>query len=235
MAKFYGSNVKTGKMGGSVFRINRGTTIESQYQPVVANPKSTAQIGVRARLKLISQLSAVLGNVIAIPSVGMVSVRNQFTKRNFALSTFTNDEADINLSEVQLTNSVVELPNIVATRGAENVNVYVSDIQGIGALDLSRVVYVMLAKRDNAVRVITSAIATNAGQSGTWIAHLPLVNDEIIILAYGMRDDNRVATVIYGDLVAPTAADVAKLIVSRQLSEGDYTLTRTKGITLPAA
>lgn len=110
MAKFYGSIVKTGRVGGSVFAITRGTTIEKQYQPVVANPSTTAQRAQRAKLKLASQLSAVLGvELIPFGRDGLVSPRNRFVADLFNRDaiTFSGSQAVVNMQNVRLTKSVL--------------------------------------------------------------------------------------------------------------------------------
>ena len=44
----------TGKLGASVFAISGGEQIVRQYNPVVSNPNTDAQVAQRAKLKLMS-------------------------------------------------------------------------------------------------------------------------------------------------------------------------------------
>ena len=223
----------TGKLANTVMVVRNGVQIARAYQPVVSNPRTPAQVASRARLKMLSQLAAVLAPAIAIPRSGNVSSRNFFTKINYPFSEFTNNQASITLSSVQLTKSVVGLPQVNATRGVEKINVYISSLQGYQAL--SRVVYVMLAKQtDGNLRYAGSIVANQSG-SGNFEAELPLTPEECVIYAYGVRDNTESASIRFGNLEAETAETIAKLIVTSALSESDITVTETRGITLNAA
>lgn len=57
MAKYFGSIVKTGRVGGSVFAVQNGMTIERQYQPIVTNPRTDAQLRQRARMNTAGRFS----------------------------------------------------------------------------------------------------------------------------------------------------------------------------------
>lgn len=235
MAKYFNNQKKTGKVAGSVFSIRYGETIERAYNPVVANPNTPNQVSARARLKLLSQLGAVLGPYIAIPREGAVSARNLFTKKNYGLTSYNNDEAEITLTSIQLTKSVVAFPSIVAQRSESGIRVLVSGGQYLGGLDVSRVVYVMLAKgADNRLRAVASIVVSEAGASNTYEGILPDTSAEVLVLAYGVRDNTDAARVVFGDMLVMSAQDIAKIIVSRQLLDIDVTLTETKGVLLTA-
>lgn len=235
MAKYYNNQKKTGKVAGSVFSIRYGETIERAYNPVVANPNTPGQVSARARLKLLSQLSAVLGPYIAIPREGAVSARNLFTRKNYRLTSYNNDEAEITLTDIQLTKSVVALPSIVANRSEGGINVLVSGGQYLGDLDVDRVVYVMLAKgADNRLRAVTSLVVNEAGVNNTYSGVLPATTSEVLVLAYGVRDNTEAARVVFGDMLVMSAEDIAKIIVTRQLLDIDVTLTETKGVIVAA-
>lgn len=101
----------TGKMGASVFSVRYGEQIVRQYQGVVANPKTPAQIEQRAKLKLTSQVAAALAPVI-IGFRGLnpgVSQRNAFVadlfKRGVVSYSAAENKAIINLASIFLTNS----------------------------------------------------------------------------------------------------------------------------------
>ena len=233
MAKIYGLfGAMTGKLADTVMAVRNGEQIARKYQPLVSNPSTAAQVASRAKLKLMSQLSAVMASVIAIPRNGSASSRNLFTKVNFPLATYDNDKADIVLASVQLTKSVVGLPSTYVTRVEDGI---LANLTSLDA-DVDRVVYVMFAKNGGNLRLVTSAVATSAGSSGApWGVKMPLVNDEIVILAYGIRDNNENARTIFGNLTAPTAETMASIITQRKLLESDITLTRTRGAGLEAA
>lgn len=58
MAKIYGMNgVATGRRGNDVFAVTNGTQIVRQYQPVVANPRTDAQLRQRARMNTAGRFS----------------------------------------------------------------------------------------------------------------------------------------------------------------------------------
>lgn len=58
MAKIYGMNgVATGRRGNDVFAVTNGTQIVRQYQPIVANPRTDAQLRQRARMNTAGRFS----------------------------------------------------------------------------------------------------------------------------------------------------------------------------------
>ena len=231
MAKFYGGSVKVGKKGDSVYRIRFGETIESQYQPIVANPQTVKQVEVRAKLKLMSQLSAVLGPVIAIKRVGAKSPRNLFTKANYVLVGYAGEQATANLNRVQLTKSVVGMTPFSADRTAGD-GIHVN-LEEDARADFNRVVYVAVAKQsDQTLRLLGSTVQENSGESGTFAAVLPYTANAVVVYAYGIRDNNGRSSAAFGNLTAPTAEEVARLIISRRLLDTDTTLSETLGLTL---
>lgn len=231
MAKFYGGSVKVGKKGDAVFRIRYGETIESQYQPIVANPSTDLQVQSRAKLKLASQLSAVLAPVIAIKRIGSKSPRNLFVKANYPLLSYTGSAAEANLNGIQLTKSAVAMVNFNADRTSGN---KIAVELNLGAADtIDRVVYIECVKQaDNSLRLIGSSVVEIAGADGKFAGELPFTAEPVVILAYGVRDNNDRSRAIFGNLTAPTAEEVARLVVSRQLLASDTTLTETLGLTM---
>lgn len=222
----------TGKLADTVMSVRNGEQIARKYQPMVFNPSTPSQVAQRAKLKLMSQLSAVLGPHIAIPRDGNVSGRNIFTKVNMPLVTYANNQADVTLTDVQITKSIVSLPAVAASRNQTNVYCGLAD----ESADVNHVVYVILAKSGNELRFAGSAIANSAtGGDSPWFAQINTHTlDEVVILAYGIRDNNENARTKYGDITAVTAETIAKLIVSRTLTESDITLTETRGQSIAA-
>ena len=78
MAKYINNKIKSGRVAGSVFAVRYGEVIERAYNPYVSNPKSEAQVEARAKLKLLSQLAAVVAPVLAMPREGAKTSRNKF-------------------------------------------------------------------------------------------------------------------------------------------------------------
>ncbi len=101
----------SGKMGASVFAVRNCMQIVRQYQGVVSNPKSIAQIQQRAKLKLTSQVAAALSPVI-FGFRGLeqgVSQRNAFVadifKRGVVSYDTNSNKATMNVNNILLTNS----------------------------------------------------------------------------------------------------------------------------------
>lgn len=233
MAKIYGLfGSMTGKLADTVMSVRNGVQIARKYQPVVYNPSTPAQNAQRAKLKLMSQLSAVMGPYIAIPRDGAVSSRNLFTKYNFPATTYGDNTADITLNSVKLTRSVVALPRLNATRTGTIISLGLLTTE----VDVDRVVYVAFVKTNGELRAAGSAVASDKGTSaGAWPASIDIVtNDECVVYAYGVRDNTQAARVRFGEMRAVTAEQVAKLIVSRTLLESDVTLTDTVAETFAA-
>lgn len=236
MAKIYGlQGVMTGKLANSVMAVRNGEQIARAYQPVVYNPNTPGQVAARARLKLMSQLAAVMAPFIAIRREGAISSRNLFTKKNYGLSSYNNDEASIILSGIQLTNSVVGFPSITATR--DSVDTSTVNVQTNWPLgNVSRVVYVAFTKGpDSHLRAMSSAVVNESGSNRLWQGSLVVDTEPALILAYGVRDNTEAARVVFGNLIAPTSEDIAKIITSRAITEADITLTETSGFELTAA
>lgn len=231
MAKYINNKIKSGRVAGSVFAVRFGDVIERAYNPYVANPKSDAQVEARAKLKLLSQLSAILGDKIAMPRQGAVSTRNLFTRENYSAVTYQNMQADINLTAIKLTKSAVGLPSVVVTRGESAITASLA----FKTTDIDRVVYVMVVRdEENELSVLGSAVATAAGAGQDWPASFENTTRTGVILAYGVRDNTEAARVMFGNLEAPTAQQVARIVVTRMLLESDITLTETRGGLLSA-
>lgn len=231
MAKIYGLfGSMTGKVADVVMGVRFGEQIVRRYQPMVSNPNTPGQVEARAKLKLMSQLSAILAPALAIPRDGAKSSRNLFVKKNYGLVTYQNNQAEITLTDVQLTNSVVGLPIIIATRGAQDVEVAL----GYADNSLDRVVYVGLIKNpDNTLRYATSVVVDKS-VGVTFRGNLTLPSLPSVVYAYGIRDNSEAAIAKFGDLNADSAETIAKLIVTRALTEADITLTETQGVEVPA-
>lgn len=217
-----------GRLGGNVLVIRNGAQIIREYNPAPQNPQTPAQVETRAKLKTLSQLAAVMGPSIAIPRQGMVSSRNQFTMVNYGSVTYADSEASIDLTSVQLTKSVIALPAITATRASGG-----GVTAGLSTLDqtLTRVVFVLIAKGDEKLHVVGSRTASTAGGSAPFFAvSFPAATStEAYVLAYGMRDNTEKAQARFGNLISPTSEDIAKIIVTSDLTADDVTLTMTRG------
>ena len=227
MAKIYGLfGSMTGKLADVVMAVRNGEQIARKYQPTVYNPQTDSQISARARFKLMSQLSAVMAPFIAMRKAGGVSSRNMFVKENFKTATFTDKNADINMSAVKLTKSVVGLPSITATRTGNLLSVELAAF----AKDIDRVVYVVVTRNDDeSLRAVDSAVVTAAGDDNTFPGSVPVPgNSELYVYAYGVRDNTEAAKAVFGDLTNPDATAVARIVTSSTLTDADVTISETR-------
>lgn len=230
----------TGKIGSIVFATSGGETIAREYNPHVANPSTMAQVNQRARMKLMSQLSACLAPSIVMTKDGLVSRRNKFTKRNMSSCYASNGTAQITYENVQLTEGSIGLTQIVAyievnaETGVEELTI---NLASAPAINVSRVVYSVFVKTDEGkLQLILSTIVQRGRESGeTFRVVTPataFAGKEIVIYAYGMIDTSEKATARFGNLNVQNGTDLATLVANRSISYEDYQFTQTRGATL---
>lgn len=238
VTSLYGKTM--GKIGSIVFSTSGGQTIAREYNPHVANPNTIAQINQRARMKLMSQLSACLSTSIVMQKEGLVSRRNKFTKRNMTACYASNGTAQITYENVQLTEGSLGLPQITAQfsvnaeTGQEDLKI---NLASNAAINVARVVYNIYQKTDEGkLQLLYSAISNDASSGGSVfsisIPASPFKNKELVIYAYGMVDTSERATANFGNLNVQNGSDLATLVASRTLSYEDYQFTQTRGATL---
>lgn len=227
-----------GKIGSVVFSTSGGSIIAREYNPNVANPNTMAQINQRARMKLMSQLSASLSTVLAMTKDGLVSKRNKFTKLNFPASYALNGVAQITYENIQITEGNTSLPALVAAGvvSSDHMNLQVG-LSVQPSATINRVVYCLFKKSNEGKLeyIASSIIATREGPTiAIWFSAvfntLPIA--EYVVFAYGMSDTSERASATYGNLNVVTASDLAKLIATRAISFSDYQFTQTRAITI---
>ena len=221
----------SGKLGASVFSVNSGKQIVRQYQPVVANPSTTAQVNQRARLKLMSQLAAALAPVIVIPKEGMVSARNRFISKNMDYVVATDGTAQVTYENLQITAGNVGLPSISATR-AEGTNIISVNLSSAPSSDVTRVVYAMYKKTQGQMEYVASRVVTARGENNNFPATLPAATGDVILFAYGMKDADSSASAKFANYNVASASDIARLVANRSIALGDYVFTQTRGTTV---
>lgn len=241
VTSLYGKTM--GKIGSIVFSTSGGQTIAREYNPHVANPNTMAQINQRARMKLMSQLSASLSPVIAMRKEGLTSARNKFVQKNFGASYASEGVAQISYENVQLTSGNSALPQIKWETSTDteipSLLAYFSDEP---SASISRVVWCLFRKSDEGkLELVTSIITSARGASGgtnffqVAFPNIPLDEDthvleyDYVIYAYGMSDTSERATARYGNLNVQSATDIARLIATRTISFEDYQFTQTRG------
>lgn len=223
----------TGKLADTVMSVRNGEQLARKYQPIVSNPSTPAQVAQRAKMKLLSQLSAAYAPIIAIKRRGSVSARNLFTKRNFEFANYDNQQADITLADVQLTNSAVPLAGFSIDRSGADMALALSNDMGNS---LDRVVYVVVKKTSGQELLIAdSKVVEFAEGAGTFPTHMPKVTGAIVVMAYGIRLNTEAARVAFGNMTAPTAQDIARLLVTMTNADTALTFTETRGLQLAAA
>ena len=231
-----------GKIGSIVFSTSGGETIAREYNPHVANPNTKAQVDQRARMKLMSQLSASLAPVIAMTKEGLVSKRNKFVKRNFANSYASNGIAQISYENVQLTEGHAALPQIIGQ--------YTTTDEGEFALNgfvdtpsesISRVVWCLFVKTDDGnLSLVETQIVSTRRDEGQGVYYPVLweyiggtsqkgVDKNYVIYAYAMSDTSERASAQYGDLNVSSATDIARLVANRTINFTDYLFSQTRG------
>lgn len=229
--KLYGlSGLATGKKGADVFSIRNGVQIVRQWNPEPYNPKTPAQVESRAKMKLLSQVGAAVKPIIAIQREGLKTPRNLFISKNYDIVSYANNEAQIALEDMQLTNSSIALPAFTAERSGETISVELAqDMRG----SLDRVVYLILSCPSNQELIPQGSIVVNeAGADGLFAGSIADVEGDIVVYAYGIRDNNAASRVKFSDLGVDPGLTVAKIVASRTLSSTDFSLTETRGLQL---
>lgn len=231
MAKFYGSMVKTGRVGGSVFRIRGGETIESQYQPTVFNPSTQAQVQARAKFKLLSQLAEVLAPALAFRKEGNVSARNAFLKRNYDLATYSSNEASVDLAQVSLTGGLLAYGGITAVRqsggGYLNVTIPVNNT-------VDKVVSAVFVEAPTGLRMVTMRVDNMAAESITYNAEVS-ASYPCVVLGYGVRLNTENARARYTDMSVDVADSALVVTAIRMALDSDVSLTETQGLRVPVS
>lgn len=237
----------TGKIGSIVFSTSGGYTIAREYNPHVANPSTMPQVNQRARMKLMSQISASLAPVIAMTKDGLSSRRNKFVSKNFENSYASQGVAQISYENLQLTEGSIGLPQVILAAGSieTSPSAYLATEP---AQNVARVVYCVFEKtQENRLALVKSIIATErnpAGHTGYYFyadmtglsVTFPDIDGEFskeyVIYAYGMIDTTERASARYGNLNVQSASDLATLVATRTISFEDYQFTQTRGATI---
>lgn len=225
------AGVGTGKLGNNVFSVRKGEQIVRQYNPIVANPQTSAQVASRSRLKLMSQLAAVLAPSIAIPGDGLKSRRNMFISQNYDLSSYADGKAQVNMALIQLTKSSVSLPSLQVVRAA-GTGITCSLVDDAHEA-LDRVAYIVVAKNaDGSFSIYATAIASEAGAGGTFEKVLPYTSLPIVVYAYGIRANDNDTLTRFDSIVADANLNIASVSTRSRDLLANVTLTATRGVVL---
>ena len=229
-----------GKLGAEVYSINHGVQIRREYNGEVSNPSTPSQVSQRSRFKLASQLSAVLAPVLAFTRKGMSSPRNLFTKKNMPYFYGDSEGSQVTYENLQITPGSVPLSRIVV-RKDENKKLFFS-VEGAPWSYIDRIAFCAFRKMDTGSMVYEKSwiFQKSDGQTlGTVTAfdagHTAVEGITYVFYAYGFKFNNDRAKAKYGSYSIANAADFAKLVANRALSQSDLTFTETRGVTLLAS
>ena len=220
-----------GKFGNAVYSLSGGACIVRQKAESVSNPNTEAQVETRSKFKLLSQLAASLSPVIAIRKNGLVSGRNQFMTINKDYAQYVGNDASINLNKVQITKSSRGVDDFEANR-AGGTAVAVNMLNDMsGAVD--RMVYSMFKKNaDGSLTLFDSKVVSEPGAGGTFATNLNYTSASVVIYAYGVKLTTAASKTAFGNMQAPSAEQVAKLLTTSTEAASGSQVTRTKALTM---
>lgn len=221
----------SGKLGASVFTVRKGVQVVREYTDKVSNPNTTAQVGQRAKFKLLTQLAAV------VAGAGMFfrnlrpgeSMRNAFMRANMGAVELSpvGSVALLDFSQVALTDGSTTAPSAEFNTSTGVLTVDVSssamaDIMGIGYAvitmpELGRVIgYSARAEKVAAATSITANILAPAQ-----------LMSRTSVLVWGYRFANDAARAKYEELAATESDTEVALEFDRMLRNGLIEPTQT--------
>lgn len=221
----------SGKLGSNVYAISGGEQIVRQYNGEVTNPSTDAQVETRSKFKLLSQLAAAMSPVIAIKKQGLVSGRNQFMTINKGNARFSDDNASINLNKVQITKSSRGLEDFMASRstGTAFAVAMLNDVRS----SVDRMVYSMFKKNlDGSLVLLDSKVVSDAGDDGSFPVDMLFTSASVVIYAYGVKLTSAASQTAFGNMIAPSAEQVAKLLTTSSEAASGSQVTKTKACTI---
>lgn len=220
----------TGKLGASVWTVRKGVQVVREYTNKVSNPNTPAQMGQRAKFKLLTQLGAVVaGDGMFFRNINSgESMRNAFMRANMPAVTLspTGDVALLNVGAVVLTDGHTTAPSATFNRTTGTLSVdlsaaAMSDIMGIGYAvitlpEVGRVIgYSARAEKAEGETAITATIVAGSLMNKT------------SVLIWGYRFADAAARAKYEAIAATETADVVSLEFERMLREGLIEPTQT--------
>lgn len=230
--KLYGiAGFGTGKLGNSVYSVRNGEQIVRQYNPIVSNPQTDAQVASRSILKLMSQLAAVLAPVISIPADGLKSKRNLFISQNYNLAYYAEGAAQIRMEDVQLTKSSVAFPSMVAERAAATgITIHLSSD---AHLSYDKVVYVVVAKQsDGGMSLYANKVVSEPGTNGQFQTTLPYTAAPVAVYGYGIRANDSDTLTRFDSILADANMDIAAVRTRSRDLLANVTFSMTRGLVL---
>lgn len=221
----------TGKLGASVWVVRKGEQIVREYTDKVTNPNTPAQVGQRAKFKLLTQLGAVVngaGMFFRNLNTGE-SMRNAFMRANMGAVSLSpaGDEALLNVSAVALTDGHTTAPSATYNRTSGQLAV---DVSGDAMSDIMGIGYAVITLPDVG-RVLGYSARAEKGEGETSITATiiapPAMVNKTNVLVWGYRFADAAARAKYEAIAASETADVISLEFDRMLREGLIEPTQT--------
>lgn len=232
MAKIAGINgTLAGKVGNIVYSVLKGVNVARQYNPAPFNPNSQAQIESRAKLKLISQLSAITAGQLAIVRKATETARNVFVKINYAFLTYSEGAASMSLADMQLTSGNLGLPGFSVER-VPNYGMSVA-LTRAAYPAFDKIVWVVYRVLEHGKLMFNeSKVCDLTSQSPFGATIMQNVETDCTIHCYGISTRSAKAQALFENAVVVTADEVARLISQRTIGDSDVALSETRGLYL---
>lgn len=238
-------NFYTGKKGGVITYRVGDTMLCREYNPHPANPRTERQVAHRAKIKLLSQISAIFRFFIAIFPTSGSSSRAIFARLNYPNITALSTTAEIDYTSVSLTDSNRPLPqveiDVVPVETGFRPYIHFLDEP---KEDIQRAFYYLFTKTDNGklslVDYYLSERRTTPTATGffNW-ASAPIEVDtdgkslhDYVVFAIGMGDNSEEATEHFRELDVDYLEKVAWLIKENLITSADYYFTETRSLSL---
>lgn len=236
--------IKYGKVGGLItYKVGDNVYFRA-LQAHVHNPQTERQVAHRAKIKLLSQISAIFRFFIAIFPTSGSSSRAIFARLNYPNITALSTTAEIDYTSVSLTDSNRPLPqvqrDIVPINTGYRPYIHFLDEP---TQDIQRVFYYLFTKTDNGklslVDYYLSERRTTPTATGffNW-ANAPIEVDtdgkslhDYVVFAFGMGDNSEQATQHFQDLDVNYLEKVAWLIKENLITSADYYFTETRSLS----
>lgn len=231
--KLYGLFGKgSGKLGSSVFAISSGEQIVREYNPVVENPNTPAQVEQRAKFKLMSQVAAALGSIIVIPKDGLISSRNRFVGLNIGKATYADGTASVDVTKLNITGGSIAFPKAERTMGSSGPEVRLKSAAPAG---VDSVVYALVTSNDDdKLQVASTAVVETAGNNRLFEYKNENLPSDGYIFAYGVKGDVAAALAEYGDYEKKLAETLATLVAERSTKVSSLIFTENSVSTIVA-
>lgn len=220
-----------GKIAGMVYAVNRGVNVVRELNAAPFNPSTTAQVDARAKLKLLSQASAVVAPIIAMPRRGMMTQRNHFTKVNYKYTEVAEMVARIVLADMQFTSSDVGFPGFKAQR-IPGYGISVELLQNaVPAFD--KCVWITLRILESGKFMVAESKVVDLTEE------LPLgstimqnIQGDCTVHCYGISLKSASAKGYFENTVVATAEQVAQLVSDNVFNESEFAFSETRGLYL---